>query len=277
MVQVVADSSTLLTPAECKEFNIDMVPLSVNILDEEYRDLQVDMDHFYGLIEKGGIPRSSQPPMGDFVEAYKRHAGDKILNISMAEGLSGTYHSACGAKELADNKEDIVVYNSRTLCGPHRYLAMKASMMAKQGASMADIILALDDCSRQCESFLIPQDFEFLRRGGRLTPIAAKFGAALQIKPILQQTADGMRLDLNGVGRTMKGAAKKVAHHFQKKHVGEGYLISIAHARAPKDALEIAHMMKETFDKAKVEILELSPVFIAQGGPKCVAIQYIKM
>ena len=35
--------------------------------------------------------------------------------------------------------------------------------------------------------------------------------------------------------------------------------------------------MKEAFAKAKVEILELSPVFVTQGGPQCIAIQYIKM
>ena len=66
-------------------------------------------------------------------------------------------------------------------------------------------------------------------------------------------------------------------HHFQKKGVGEGYLISISHARAAKDALDIAHIMKEAFGKAKVEILELSPAFVTQGGPRCIAIQYIKL
>ena len=54
-------------------------------------------------------------------------------------------------------------------------------------------------------------------------------------------------------------------------------MISIAHARAAKDALEIAHIMKDAFEKAKVEILELSPAFITQGGPQCIAIQYIKL
>lgn len=277
MVQIVTDSSTLLTEAEGKEMGVDVVPLCISILDEDYRDLQVDMDNFYDKIKNGGIPRSSQPPLGEFVEAFKRHQGKKIIDIAMANGLSGTYLSACGAREMAENKEDIVVYNTRTLCGPHRYMVYKAQQMAKQGATLADIVSALDVCSAHCESFLIAQDFEFLRRGGRLTPLAAKFGSALQVKPIMQQTPDGTRLDAYGISRTIKGAAKKIMHHFQKKHVGEGYLISISHARAAKDALEIAHIMKESFHKAKVEILELSPVFVAQGGPQCIAVQYVKL
>ena len=137
----------------------------------------------------------------------------------------------------------------------------------------------LDEGTSNCESFLIAQDFGFLRRGGRLTPLAAKFGEALQVKPLLRQTSDGKRLDAYGISRTIKGAAKKVMHHFQKKVPagGEKYLISISHARAPKDALEIAHVLKDAFSKAKVEIIDLSPAFITQGGPGCIPIQYIKM
>lgn len=35
-------------------------------------------------------------------------------------------------------------------------------------------------------------------------------------------------------------------------------------------------MMEKAFEGLEIHILELSPVFVAQGGPKCVAIQYIE-
>ena len=277
MVQIVTDSSTLITVAEGKEMGIDVLPLCININDEDYRDLQVDMDDFYGKIAKGGIPKSSQPPVGEFVEAFKQHAGKKILNIAMAHGLSGTYQSACGAKEIADNKDDIEVFNTRTLCGPHRYMVEKALAMKNAGATMEEILHALDECRAHCHSYLIVQDFDFLRRGGRLTPVAAKFASALNVKPILEQVEEGTRLGIHGVARTVKGAAKNIKTQLQKRGIGEGYLISISHARAEKDALEIAEVMRETFTKAKVEILDLSPAFITQGGPGCIAVQYVKM
>ena len=59
MVQIITDSSALITPAEGKAQGIEVVPLCISILDEDYRDWEVDMDHFYGQIAKGGIPRSS--------------------------------------------------------------------------------------------------------------------------------------------------------------------------------------------------------------------------
>ena len=279
MVQIVTDSSTLITVDVGKAMGIDVLPLCVNIMDEDYRDLQVDMDDFYGKIAKGGVPKSSQPPVGEFVEAFKQHTGKKNLNIAMADGLSGTYLTGCGAKEIVENKDDIVVYNTRTLCGPHRYLVQRAQQMAQQGKSLEEIYQMVDEGANNCESFLIVQDFGFLRRGGRLTPLAAKFGEALRVKPVLGQTADGKRLDAYGISRTINGAAKKVMHHLQKKVPagGENYLISISHARVLEDAQEIANVLQQAFGKAKVEIIDLSPAFITQGGPGCIAIQYIKM
>ena len=41
---------------------------------------------------------------------FEEYPDDEILNISMAMGLSGTYQSACGARESVDNKENIVVF-----------------------------------------------------------------------------------------------------------------------------------------------------------------------
>ena len=277
MVQIVTDSSALITVDEGKEMGIEVLPLCVNIMDEDYRDLQVDMDDFYGKIANGGVPRSSQPPVGEFVEAFKQYTGKKILNIAMAHGLSGTYQSACGAKEIAENKEDIEVFNTRTLCGPHRYMVQKAHAMAKAGSSMEEILRALEECRAHCHSYLIVQDFDFLRRGGRLTPVAAKFASALNVKPIMEQVEEGTRLSIHGVARTMKGAAKNIKAQLEKRNIGEGYLISISHARAEKDAHEIAEVMRSAFAKAKVKILDLSPAFITQGGPGCIAVQYVKM
>ncbi len=142
---------------------------------------------------------------------------------------------------------------------------------------MEEILRMLEECRSHCHSYLIVQDFDFLRRGGRLTPVAAKFVSALNVKPIMEQVEEGTRLGVHGISRTIKGAAKNIKTQLQKRGVGEGYLISISHARAEKDAHEIASVMREAFEKAKVEILDLSPAFITQGGPGCIAVQYVKM
>ena len=80
----------------------------------------------------------------------------------MSAGLSGTYDSACSARSSVDNKEKVHVFNSKTLCGPHRYMVEKASELSKENKTVDEIIEVLDEASETEISFLIPFDFSFL-------------------------------------------------------------------------------------------------------------------
>lgn len=280
MVRIVTDTSTLISREAGAAMGIDVVPLCVNINQHEYRDLEVDMDDFYQQIADGGIPKSSQPPIGEFVELYEKYAGEEILNIAMVHGLSGTYQTALGARELVENKEDITVLNSDCICGPHRYLVKKAKEMADKGKNVKEILAFLEERIATHDAFLIAQDYDYLRRGGRLTPIAARFIGALKVKPLVHMVhhgEKGARLDAYGVSRTLSGCVKKIVAHFQERGIDNGYLISIGHARVPKDAEEIAKLIQEKLGKVEIEMIELSPAFVTQGGPGCISVQCIKM
>ena len=276
MVKIITDSSTLYTPEEGKKLGFDVIPLCVSIADLEDRDLLMDMDVFYGKIAEGNHPRSSQPPVGEVMDAYEAYPEDEIINIAMADGLSGTYHSACGARESVDNKENIVVFNSKTLCGPHRYMVEKAQKMAEEGKSAKEILSWLEYASEHHESFLIPQDFDFLRRGGRLTPVAAAFGSVLKLKPIMKQTDDGKKLDKFGVKRTMKAVVAEIIEHLKKADLDSRHVLYVSHARVSEDAKKVVEQLKESFPEVEYQILDLGAAFVTQGGPGCIAIQYIE-
>ena len=276
MVRIITDSSTLYTIEEGKNAGFDVLPLCVTIGDLEGRDLQIDMTDFYARIEKGEIPKSSQPPIGEVIDLYEAYAGDEIINIAMADGLSGTWQSACDAREMVENKENITVINTKTLCGPHRYMVQKAQAMKEQGNSAKEIIAWLEQATENHESFLIPQDFGFLRRGGRLTPMAAALGSVLQLKPIMTQTPDGRRLDKFGVKRTMKSALRTVIDHMKTKGIDHNYMVYVSHAETLNDANYAIAQLKEAFGDIEIHLLDLGAAFVTQGGPKCVAIQYIK-
>ena len=89
MVRIITDSSVLYTE-EAKAAGFDAVPLCVHIGELEGRDLQMDMEDFYKRIEAGQIPRSSQPPVGEVAALYEKYPDSDIINISIADGLSGT-------------------------------------------------------------------------------------------------------------------------------------------------------------------------------------------
>lgn len=276
MIQIITDSSSLYTPSEARQAGFESVPLCVSIGDSHERDLLLDMEEYYRKIEQGLLPTSSQPPLGDVIEAFEAYAGSSIINISMADGLSGTYQTACGAREMVKNKDQITVFNSRTLCGPHRYMVTQAQKMKEDGCSFQEILDWLERAARNTESFLIPQDFSFLKRGGRLTPLAAATGIVLKLKPIMKLTEDGMRLDKFGVKRTMISAAQSIIEYLREKELGSQHILYISHANALEDAQKMKALFEQAFPGLEVVILELSAVFVAQGGPRCVAIQYIK-
>ena len=276
MVQIVTDSSVLYTEEEAKAAGFDVVPLCVSVGDMDGRDLQINMEEFYGRIGKGEIPRSSQPPIGDVVEVYEKYQDADVLNICVADGLSGTYHGALSARDMVENRDRITVFNSRTLCGPHRYMVEKAQKMKEEGKGIPEILEWLKSAAEKTESFLIPQDFSFLKRGGRLTPVAAALGSVLKLKPVMKLTKDGTRIDKFFVKRTMSAAVNGVMEYMKQKGIGEGHILYIVHAAAIKEAESIRTMFETAFTGLEIHILELSPVFVAQGGPKCIAIQYIE-
>lgn len=276
MVQIITDSSTLYTAEEARQAGFESVPLCVSIGDFEGRDLDVDMDMYYERIHKGQQPKSSQPPIGDVVDMFDKYTDCEIINISMADGLSGTYQSACSAKTMAKEEERITVFNTRTLCGPHRYMVQIAQKMKEKGCSKDEILAWLEEKANKTESFLIPQDFDFLKRGGRLTPVAAALGSVLKLKPVMKLTPDGKRLDKFSVKRTMSSAVKSIMDYLKDKNLGARHIVYVSHANAPKDAEQIKALLQSMCKDLEVKIYELSPVFVAQGGPQCIAIQYIE-
>ena len=63
---------------------------------------------------------------------------------------------------------------------------------------------------------------------------------------------------------------------YNNKGVDERYKFYVVHADALEDAKGIVANLKEVFGNIEVELNDLSPVFVTQGGPQCIAIQYIE-
>ena len=276
MLRIITDSSTLYTVEEGKKLQIDVVPLSVTINGQTYREYEeLDAEQFHAIIDQGFIPTSSQPPIGEYLALFEKYAEDDILVIAMADGLSGTYQSCAGAKEMTD-RSNIVVINSKTLSIPHRLLVNRAITMRDQGYTLAEIVAELQTKCETSKSFLLPQDFDFLQRGGRLTMMAAKISGLLKIQPVVMQTSDGTRLEKFTVGRNFNKAVYKVLDHLKAAGIGEDYHFCISHAFVPEQAQAVAKKIQAQFNVQQVELAELSCVFITQGGPYCLAIQVIQ-
>ena len=278
MVRIVSDTSTLYSSAQARAAGFAVSPLSVTIAGKSYREFdEISSDEFVAIINEGHMPISSQPAIGEVSALYEEFAGEQILNIAMAAGLSGTYQSAAAAAELCDNCEDITVVNTRTLCGPHRHLVEGAVKLAKEGATLEALLAWLNKRMDTAKSYLIPADFDYLRRGGRLSPLVSHVGKLAGLAPVMTQTEDGTRLTVASIKRGFKGAVKYVVDTLHRHGIGAGWKVYISHAAAPERAEMALEQLKALMPGAEYEIVPLSPAFITQGGPKCMAIQYVEL
>ena len=278
MVRIISDTSTLYSTLQAREAGFAVSPLSVTIAGKSYREFdEINSDEFVAIIREGHMPTSSQPAIGEVTALYEEFAGEQILNIAMAQGLSGTYMSAVAAADICDNADDITVVNSRTLCGPHRYLVEKAVQLAQAGASLEELLAWLNQRMDSAKSYLIPADFDYLRRGGRRSSLVSHVGKLAGLAPVMTQTEDGTRLTVASIKRGLKHAVKYCVDALSKRGGGKGWKVYISHAAAPEKADLALELLKAAMPEAEYEIIPLSPAFITQGGPQCMAIQYVEL
>ena len=278
MVHIVSDTSTLYSTAQAHEAGFAVAPLSVTIAGKSYREFdEISSEEFVGIIRQGHMPTSSQPAIGEVVDMYNRYPGEEIINVTMALGLSGTYTSAVAAAQMCDHADQITVINTRTLCGPHRYMVEKAVKWAGEGMSREEIAAKLNALMDSARSFLVPVDFDYLRRGGRLSPLVSYVGKAANLTPIMTQTENGERLTVAGIRRGYSHAVKYITEQLVKAGVGKGWQVQISHAGAMDKAEQALKSLKAAMPEAEYLIYPLSPAFITQGGPGCVAVQYNRL
>ncbi len=276
MVKIISDSSTLFSSEEARNAGFDTACLSVTINGKNYKEFdELTTPELIKKIAEGGIPKSSQPAVGDFVDLYNKYPEDDIIVITMASGLSGTYNSACLARDLCDNPDKVTVVNSRTLCGPQREMVLKAVKLANEGMDKTAILAAINTQIDNTYSYLIPRDFVFLKRGGRLNPLVAEIGRLINLVPVLTLSKDCNSLVSFTKQRSMAKAVNKISTYIKAKNVNENYKFHITHADCLEDAELVKEYVAAVFPDCDIEVMLLSPVFTTQGGPKCIAIQTV--
>ena len=113
-----------------------------------------------------------------------------------------------------------------------------------------------------------------MKRGGRLTPMAAAIGGLLKIKPILQigKRTKG-KVDVLDKVRTMKRAQDRVIKHLKELNVDSTYTFIVAHVDALEAAKEYAQKIESQIEGAKVKIIDLVCSVVIHTGLGCLALQ----
>ncbi len=270
-MKLITDTGSMMSQKQAEDLNIILLPLQVAVDGKNYRDYcELDSDDFIEMIKESN-PTSSQPAIGEVMNAYD--SVEEALHITMTKGLSATYDSALGVIE-GNGVKHIKLFNSKTLAGTQKYLVELAASLINE-KPVEEIIERMNKCLTQCQSYLIPNDFGFLKRGGRLSPLAATLSGLIKLKPIVTQTEGSERLEKLGFGRTYNQAIDRIIEKMLENGVNLKHKVYISHAQNIEAANLAFKRIKDRIADIEIEIMNLSPVMITQGGPGCMAVQYI--
>ena len=274
---IMTDSPSLYSPKEGKELGLTVIPACTVVDGVPLRDYEdIETESFLKKLEGGSIPTSSQPAIGDIIEAYENNS-EEILVLPIGDGLSGTYQNMQSAKNFIEDSERIHIMDTKTLAGPQRYLVNKAMALRNIGASIEEIKNKLLESIESSHSFVIPSDFNFLKRSGRLTPFAAKLGTIMKIVPVMTQTEDKKKITRFCIKNSQKSALDAIVRHLKELCIGKGYLITVCHGGAEEAARNALSTLRESIEGALFELHLLSPALVCHGGPGCILIQAVKL
>ncbi len=194
MIRIVVDSASDYRADELNNKNMDLVPITVSIGEESFRDgIELERDFFYETLEKTGeFPKTSQPSPQAFLDVFlnAKENGDDVICILVSSELSGTFQSAVLARNMAEYDH---IYLVDSLAATHvmRIMAEYACCKREEGLDAAFIVPLLNDLRARIRVAAVLDTLEYLHRGGRLSKTAANLGELASLKPTITLTDEG--------------------------------------------------------------------------------------
>lgn len=277
-IAVVTDSTAYITPEERARYNIRMIPLSVNLDDGSYEEeVEITASQFYEKVRVAKeFPKTTQPPIGKFVELFEQLAKDydEVISIHLSSGISGTYQGAVQAGQMVDGIK-VHAFDSEISCSPQGYYVLKAAEMAQQGATADQILSTLEEMRRMMHAYFVVDDLSHLQRGGRLSAAAALVGGLLQIKPVLH-FENKVIVPFEKI-RTKKKALRRVEELLAKDASEKDELIAtVIHANCESEGRDWMNELAAKYPHVEFRLSYFGPVIGTHLGEGSLGLGWVK-
>jgi len=272
-IGLVTDSTCDLPPEIIKKYNIQIVPVVIQVGERSYLD-QVDITpkDFIQILETSNEKLStSQPSPALFKKVYDKvtQRYKSIISLHISEKLSGTIQGArMGCKDM-EYSNKIHIVDSKTSSVALGLLVDEAAQLIQEKFKLEEIINRLKIAADNVKIFISIPTLKYLIRSGRLSKTKGLLGTLLNLKPILTVNSDG-----NIVEAAKVIGQKRVVHKtldlaikFAKSVKNPRF--GITHVSAPELAQWYGYKIRNVFNSSKVIITEASPalsVHIGIGG-----------
>lgn len=274
---IVTDSTAYLPPNIVEKLNIHVIPLTVTIDGHAYEE-EVDLTSadFYNKVRgEGPLPKTSQPPVGKFVELFEllKADHDAIISIHLSSGISGTYAGAVQAGGMTEGV-DIRAFDSELSCYIQGFYVIRAAEMAREGATPDEIMAELGEMKKTLRAYFMVNDLAHLQRGGRLSGAQALIGGLLQVKPILH-FQDKVIVPFEKI-RTRKKAMKRIADMLAEDAEKMPLDAAIIHANQPEEAKIWKAELSERLPDVNFTISHFGPVIGTHLGEGSMGLGWVK-
>ena len=235
----------------------------------------------YAKMLAGADAKTSQISAGDYMAHFEQFlaAGQDVVHVTLSSGISGTFNSACAARDqLAEKYPDRHVYVVDSLAASSGYglLMDKLAELRDSGMGAAELAAWAEEHKNEVQHWFFSSDLTFFVRGGRISKAAGLVGGMLKICPVMDVAPDGS-LAVKEKIRTKAKAVNRVVEKMEE--LAEGGLdysgkCFISQSECLDDAQEVASRIEAKFPKlnGKVEIFPIGATIGVHTGPGTVAL-----
>lgn len=268
-VKIVTDSTAFLEASVIKRLGVTVVPLTVRLGDETFREgVDITAEEFFQILDRSSaMPEAFPPSVEDFRAVYTKlsQTTDQIMSIHISSKLSQTCDRAVAASRAFMGRCEITVVDSLTTSLGLGILATAAAQAAAQGQSLEEVEFLIRGMIPRIYIAFLAGTLEYLERGGRIGKTQSLLGTMLDIKPFLT-IEDGEIIPLEKV-RDREGAVDKIFEFLSEF----SYIEQMAIMQSTPEPIEETKMLIErlemTFPGLETPILVYGPVLACHIGP----------
>ncbi|TFZ40353.1 DegV family protein [Soehngenia longivitae] len=282
-VKILTDSASDLPEEIIKEYDIDVLPMTIIKDDKEYKD-RVDISPkviFDGMRNKEVFKTSQVTPIA-FEEKFEQYAkqGIPVVYVGFSSELSATYQSSVIAKDNVLTKypeAKIEVIDTYAASGGFGLIVLEAAKFARAGKEVDEILDRVNLAKESIDHIFTVDDIEYLYRGGRVSRTSAVLGGMLNIKPILE-VKDGKLIPLEKV-RGKNKVFTRMVELMEERSIDKDFTnatICITHGDDLEGALKLKELIEKRYNAKNFIINMIGATIGAHSGPGTLALFYPK-
>lgn len=265
-VAVVTDSTSDIPPALAAERGIQVVPLALQIGDKTYRDGDLSQAEFFRLMAAAPkLPTTSQPSVGEMVEAYGTALEDaeEVVAIHISSKLSGTIGSATKAAEEFAGR--VHVFDSLNLSGGLAFQVLEAASAVASGATVEQVLARAASARDRVRMIVGVDKLDNLAKGGRIGAVSKFVGSLLDLK-VLFTVVDGAFAPLKrsrGGQAALDYTLEWVAEQMGTARSGA---FAVLHALSEDRANALAETLRAAYDATEMFVIPVGCVISTHTG-----------